>query len=185
MVSDDAPNPSALAVADEQARRLRRSEQATSTLDWLFEHDFLGPHATAAIIGLVTDDRTLTLLSAVGDLPVIERDDPVAVPLIGDAPLCRAARLGIATCITTPDEIRRSSPWLALVAPSARSAVTFPIRAAGRTIGAIGVTYSEPTTDGEQLLERVMLIGESLGSTLRNLVLPATAEEPQDRGGDV
>lgn len=186
MVSDDAGNPSLLDVTDERARQAQRSEYAIAALDWLFDHDFLGPHAIAAIIGLVTVPGSLSLLSAVGDLPVIERSDPVIIPMSSDTPMCHAARLGVATCLATIDDIRRASPWLASVAPAARAAVTFPIGAPGRSIGAIGVTYSEPIADGEQVLDRLALISESLAASLRTLLLPATSgdgsEPPDDQG---
>jgi len=152
----------------------QQAEYATTALAWLYDHDFLGSRATGAVIGLVADDTTLRLLGAVGDLPPVPRRAPVALPLDGDAPLCRAARLGVCTCMPTPEAMRRRAPWLAAFAPAARSAITVPIRADGRALGSLGVTYErELFRDGRELLARTTDLGDSLGTALRTSVTPA------------
>lgn len=144
---------------------------ATAALDWLFEHEFLGPNAIAAIVAVVQDERSLALLGAVGDLPALPRRQPLTLPLDADMPLCRAARLGVCTSMNNRDAIRQRSPWLAAFAPAAHAAITVPIRAAGKPIGAIGITYSYELPDRcRELLARVTDIGDSLGASLRTAI---------------
>ena len=166
-MTDEVPRAAPASAAPAGPLRAPLAPDATAALDWLFDHGFLGGHATAAVIGLVVDGESLLLVGAVGDLPPLPRHDPPALPLSADLPLCRAAALGECTGMATAAEIRSRSPWLAVFAPAARAAITVPIRAGGRLIGAIGVTYSVELPGTGDLSARLREIADSLGASLR------------------
>lgn len=171
-MADHAPRAACSPVPLRVGRgQLPPTGDAIAALDWLFEREFLGPHAIAAVVGINHGDDSLALLGAAGDLPAFPRRQPLTLPLDADMPLCRAARLGVCASMMTRASIVHRSPWLAAVAPAAQSAITVPIRAGGRPIGAIGVTYAcELPFGAGDVLARLADIGESLGASLRTAI---------------
>lgn len=149
------------------------ADRAANALAWLFEHSLLGADVSAAVLGLVTEHDSLWLVAASGDLPPVSTTEPLTLPLGTELPLCRAARLGATTYMTSAGAISQRSPWLAAFAPRAASAAAVPIRHEGRLHGSLGVTYASTTDDGGQERLRVMTeISDHLAALLHRPEAP-------------